>query len=93
LEQGTLDKMAQRMLERETLPSIAAEVDLDAYDRKVIANFTDANGRIKTLPAQRKSWKRSCVMSCGISSRKCDTLKNKSTKSCPVITRYGHPAA
>ena len=54
LEQGTLDKMAQRMLERETLPSIAAEVDLDAYDRKVIANFTDANGRVKTLPAQRK---------------------------------------
>jgi len=54
LEQGTLDKMAQRMLERETLPSIAAEVDLDAYDRKVIANFTDANGRVNTLPAQRK---------------------------------------
>ena len=54
LEQGTLDKMAQRIMERETLPSIAAEVDLDAYDRKVIANFTDANGRVKTLPAQRK---------------------------------------
>jgi len=54
LEQGTLDKMAQRIMERETLPSIAAEVDLDAYDRKVIANFTDANGRVKNLPAQRK---------------------------------------
>jgi len=54
LEQGTLDKMAQRIMERETLPSIAAEVDLDAYDRKVIANFTDANGQVKNLPAQRK---------------------------------------
>ena len=54
LEPGILEKMAQRMLERETLPSIAAGVDLDAYDRKVIANFADANGRIKTLPAQRK---------------------------------------
>lgn len=54
LEQGTLEKLAQRILERESLPAIAADVDLDAYDRKVITNFTDINGRIKTLPAQRK---------------------------------------
>ena len=54
LEQASLEKLARRILERETLPTIAAEVDLDAYDRKVITNFTDANGRIKTLPAQRK---------------------------------------
>jgi hypothetical protein len=54
LENGVLEQMAQRFLRREALASAAADVDLDAYDRKVVANFTDAEGRIKTLPAQRK---------------------------------------
>jgi hypothetical protein len=54
LESGALEQMAQRFLRREVLASAAAEVDLDAYDRKVIANFTDLDGQIKTLPAQRK---------------------------------------
>jgi predicted transcriptional regulator len=54
LENGVLEKMAERLLQRETLSSAAANVDLDAYDRKVIANFTTADGRIKILPAQRK---------------------------------------
>ena len=54
LEFSVLEKMAQRLLQRETFSAAAADVDLDAYDRKVIANFTDANGRVKILPAQRK---------------------------------------
>lgn len=54
LENGVLEQMAQRFLRREALASAAADIDLDAYDRKVIANFTDTDGRIKTLPAQRK---------------------------------------
>lgn len=54
LEPGALEKMAQKLLVQETLPNIAAEIDLDAYDRKVIANFTAPDGRLKALPAQRK---------------------------------------
>lgn len=54
LESGVLEGMAQRFLRQETLASAAADVDLDAYDRKVVANFTDAAGRVKALPAQRK---------------------------------------
>lgn len=53
-EEQTLRKMAQRLLQEDTIPSVAADIDLDAYDRKVVANFTDSSGRVKALPAQRK---------------------------------------
>jgi predicted transcriptional regulator len=56
LEQGVIDAMARRLLASETLPGVASDVDVDAYDRKVIANFTDPDGRIKTFPAQRKKF-------------------------------------
>ncbi len=54
LESGALEQMAQRFLRRETLASAAAGIDLDAYDRKVIENFTNGQGKIKVFPAQRK---------------------------------------
>ena len=54
LETDALEAMAQRMLARETLPAVAAEVDLDAFDRKVLRDFTAPDGRLKSLPAQRK---------------------------------------
>jgi predicted transcriptional regulator len=53
-EAGVLEAMAQRLLAQGTLRGAAADVDVDAYDRKVIANFTTADGRVKTFPAQRK---------------------------------------
>ena len=56
LEQGVIDAMARRLLASGTLPGVASDVDVDAYDRKVIANFTCADGRIKTFPAQRKKF-------------------------------------
>ena len=55
LETHTLEQMARRLLSTDQLPSIAAQVDLDAYDRKVISDFTDDDGRLKTIPADRKS--------------------------------------
>jgi hypothetical protein len=48
--------MSQRILSRETLPAVTAEVDLDAYDRKVINTFCDSDGRIRQFPAQRKKF-------------------------------------
>ncbi len=44
LETDALEAMAQRMLARETLPAVAADVDLDAFDRKVLRDFTLPDG-------------------------------------------------
>ena len=51
-----LEKMAQQLLKRETLPAIAADVDVDAYDHKVLKDFCTAEGKIKAFPAQRKKF-------------------------------------
>ena len=51
-----LEKMARQLLRSETLPAIAADVDLDAYDRKVLMDFCTADGKIKAFPAQRKKF-------------------------------------
>jgi DNA-binding HxlR family transcriptional regulator len=56
LETGTLESMSQRLLASDTLPAVTAEVDLDAYDRKVINTFCDQQGRIKQFPAQQKKF-------------------------------------
>jgi DNA-binding transcriptional ArsR family regulator len=56
-ETKVLEGMAQRLLARETLPAIAADIDVDAYDRKVLNTFCDSQGRIKgAFPAQQKKF-------------------------------------
>jgi predicted transcriptional regulator len=54
LETKALESMAQRLLERETLPAISEDIDVNAYDRKVLRNFLTSDGRIKDFPAQEK---------------------------------------
>jgi len=54
LETQVIDAMAQRLLERETLPAVSEDVDVDAYDRKVLRNFLTSDGHIKEFPAQEK---------------------------------------
>jgi len=54
LETSALEQMAQRLLSRETLSAAAADVDSDAYDQKVISDFSLPDGRLKNIPAQRK---------------------------------------
>ena len=54
LETMMLEKMARRLLSKKTLPAIVADVDLKAYDRKVLADFSTPDGRLKTIPARRK---------------------------------------
>lgn len=54
LETGQMEEMARRLLTVEGLPSIPAEVDQDAVDRKKLQNFLLPDGRLKTIPAQRK---------------------------------------
>ncbi len=54
LETKKLEDMAQRMLKPENLPAAADTVDLDAYDRKVVSDYTTSDGKLKSIPAQRK---------------------------------------
>lgn len=56
LETDALQSMAQRLLSRETLPEVAAEVDMDAYDRQVIKNYTLPDGRLKRIPAKQRKF-------------------------------------
>lgn len=56
LETNTLESMSQRLLAQETFPAVTAEIDMDAYDRKVINTFCESDGRIRQFPAQRKKF-------------------------------------
>ncbi|MCZ7666065.1 MAG: metalloregulator ArsR/SmtB family transcription factor [Chloroflexi bacterium] len=63
LELNALNEMAQRLLADDMLPTVAEDVDVDAYDRKVLETFMDKNGRITAFPVQQKRKKRRfCVM-------------------------------
>jgi len=54
LEPGVLEQIASRLVAQDKLPSMAAEVDLEAYDRMVLQNLLLPDGRLKVIPAQRK---------------------------------------
>jgi predicted transcriptional regulator len=54
LENSTIEAIAKQLLSKDTLPAMAAGVDLDSYDRKVISDYSLPDGRLKTIPAQRK---------------------------------------
>ena len=54
LEKGQIEKMAHRLLSADALPAAAAGVDTSAYERKILNDFSLPDGRLKTIPAQRK---------------------------------------
>lgn len=49
-----LDELGKKFLSLGAISSSAASVDLEAYDRKVIHDYTTEDGRLKTIPGQRK---------------------------------------
>ncbi|HEX7619674.1 MAG TPA: DUF2087 domain-containing protein [Anaerolineales bacterium] len=53
LEEAALQK-TRLLFSHTDLVSVAAGVDVDGYDRKVIADFTRPDGSLKVIPAQRK---------------------------------------
>lgn len=47
-------EMASRLNQKDTLPQMAQDVDVDAYDRKVVRDFSRRDGTLKEIPAQQK---------------------------------------
>ena len=54
LQTEKLEEMSRKILSCDTIPAIITDVDMDAYDRKIINTFCDNEGRIHQFPAQRK---------------------------------------
>ena len=53
LEEETLQK-TRLLFSQQDLAAVVEDVDLDAYDRKVVEDYSLPNGRLKTIPSQRK---------------------------------------
>ncbi len=56
LETNVLEQMARRLLAEETLPAITADMDLNAYDRQVVKNYSLPDGRLKQIPSKQKKF-------------------------------------
>ena len=54
LEEKMLEEKTRRLFSREDFTTAIEDVDLDMYDRKVIADYARKDGSLKTIPAQRK---------------------------------------
>lgn len=54
LQTEMLKGMAEHLLRDDAIPQITETQNVDAYDRKVLATFTDEEGRITAFPAQEK---------------------------------------
>lgn len=54
LEPGVLENIARQLVAQDKLLIMASEVDLEAYDRKVLRDILLPDGRLKVIPAQRK---------------------------------------
>lgn len=54
LDRQALEEKQRTMFSQAELSTVAAEVDADAYDNKVIRDYSRRDGSLKTLPSQRK---------------------------------------
>ena len=54
LDRAALEAQSSRILSSEQMKAITLNLDLDAYDCKVVGDFTHPDGSLKEIPAQRK---------------------------------------
>ncbi|HEU0297689.1 MAG TPA: metalloregulator ArsR/SmtB family transcription factor [Anaerolineales bacterium] len=54
LDKKMLEEKSRSMFSQAELSTVTAEVDADAYDNKVIKDYSRRDGSLKTLPSQRK---------------------------------------
>lgn len=54
LDPSPLQRLARDLDDRDRLPTLAADADVGAFDRKVLSTFVGADGRFVAFPAQAK---------------------------------------
>jgi biotin operon repressor len=54
LDEKALQSKSRNLFSRENLAASVVNVDADAYDNKVINDYTRKDGSLETIPAQRK---------------------------------------
>ncbi len=54
LEKKALESRSRSLFSEENLAASIADVDTNAYDHKVIHDYSRRDGRLKTIPAQKK---------------------------------------
>jgi predicted transcriptional regulator len=54
LDEKALESKSRSLFSQENLAASVADVDADAYDNKVLKDYTRRDGSLKTIPAQRK---------------------------------------
>lgn len=54
LEEKALEQQTRRLLSRQDFTSAVGDMDVDSYDRKVVADFSRLDGSLKTIPAKQK---------------------------------------
>ena len=54
LDQPALEAKTRSMFSQQELSTVASEVDADAYDNKVLKDYSKRDGSLKTLPSQRR---------------------------------------
>jgi len=54
LNEKVLADKSRVLFSQENLTASVADVDADAYDKKVIKDYSRKDGRLKTIPAQKK---------------------------------------
>jgi hypothetical protein len=54
LDRKMLEEKSRSMFSQAELSTVTAEVDADAYDNKVVRDYSRRDGSLKTIPSQRK---------------------------------------
>lgn len=54
LDKKQLEEKSRSMFSQSELSTVVSEVDADAYDKKVIKDYSRRDGSLKTIPSQRK---------------------------------------
>jgi DNA-binding HxlR family transcriptional regulator len=85
LEARALEAKTRSLFSREEMNATLADVDLDAYDRKVLEDYSTRDGRLKTVPAQRK--KLEAVLRHVVKSFKLDRRYNEKQVN-EILYRY-----
>ncbi|HMS00611.1 MAG TPA: metalloregulator ArsR/SmtB family transcription factor [Anaerolineales bacterium] len=56
LDRKKLEERSRSMFSQDELSSVVADVDADAYDKKVIKDYSRRDGTLKAFPSQRKKF-------------------------------------